>query len=96
MKENDSHGYCDLSLSAEAANLALEGLLAGRTNVPAWKGVIRQLEDQLAAGAMTKQATANQAEGLLGFADRMLQTPYPPTPMRPTRCRQHEALEDVS
>jgi hypothetical protein len=94
VKENDSHGYCDLFLSAEAANLAPEGLLTGRNNVPGWKAVIRQLEDQLAAGPMTQQAAADQAEGLLGFADRMLQTPFAPTPMRPTRRCQHDALED--
>ena len=87
VKENDSHGYCDLSLSAEAASLAPEGLLTGRNNVPGWKAVIRQLEDQLAAGPMTYQAAADQAEGLLGFADRMLQTPFAHTPMRPTRRR---------
>jgi hypothetical protein len=40
VKENDSHGYCDLSLSAEAASLAPEGLLTGRNNVPGWKAVI--------------------------------------------------------
>ena len=94
VKENESYGYCNLSLSAEAATLAPEGLLAGLNNVPGWKAIIRQLEDQLAAGPTTQQATADRAEGLLGFADRMLQAPYAPTPMRPIRRRQHDALEE--
>ena len=94
MKENDSHGYCDLSLSAEAARLAPEGLLVGLNNMPGWKAVIRQLEDQMAAGPTTQQATADQAEGLLGFTDQMLQAPYTPSPMCPTRRRQHDALEE--
>ena len=40
VKENKSHGYCDLSLSAEAARLAQEGLFMALTNVPGWKAVI--------------------------------------------------------
>ena len=36
VKESESHGYCDLSLSAEGASLAPEGLLAGLNNVPGW------------------------------------------------------------
>ncbi len=40
VKENDSHGYCDLFLSAEAANLAFNALLTGRNNVPGCKAVI--------------------------------------------------------
>ena len=46
------------------------------------------------AGPTTRQAPADQAEGLLGFADRMLQAPYAPTPMRPTHCCQHDVLEE--
>ena len=42
---------------------------------------------------MTEQAAADQAEGLLDFADRMLKTPYAATPMRPSRHCQHEVLE---
>jgi hypothetical protein len=94
VKESDSHGYCKLFLSSEAAKLAPEGLLEGHNNVPCWKAIIRQLEDQLAAGPLTEQAAADQAEGLLGFADRMLKTPFAPTPMRPSRRRQHDLLED--
>ena len=94
MKESDSHGYCKLFLSSEAAKLAPEGLLEGHNNVPGWKAIIRQLEDQLAAGPLAEQAAADQAEGLLGFADRMLKTPSAPTPMRPSRRRQHNSLED--
>ena len=95
-KENDSHGYCKLVLSSEAAKLAPEGLLGGRNNVPGWKAVICQLEDQLAAGPpSSQQAAADQAEGLRGFAARMLKTPYAPTPMRPARGRrQHNEMED--
>ena len=40
VKENDSHGYCGLSLSAEAASLAPDGLLTGLNNVPGWKAVL--------------------------------------------------------
>ena len=95
VKENDTHGYCKLSLSAEAAKLAPEGLLEGRNNVPSWKAVIRQLEDQLVAGPPTTQrASADHAEGLMGFAARMLKTPYAPTPMLPPRHRQHDDMED--
>ena len=94
MKESESHGYCKLFLSSEAAKLAPEGLLEGHNNVPGWKAVICQLEDQLATGPMTEQAAANQVEGLLDFADRMLKTPYAPTPMRPSRRQQHNSLED--
>ena len=95
MKENDSHGYSKLYLSGEAARLAPEGLLERRNNVPGWKAVIRQLEDQLAAGPPeTQQAATDQAEGLMGFADRMLKTPYATTPMRPTRRRQHDEVGD--
>ena len=61
--------------------------------MPGWKAVIRQLEDQLAAGPMRGKAAADQAEGLLDFANRMLKTPYAATPMRPSRRRQHDALE---
>ena len=43
---------------------------------------------------MTQQATADQAEGFLGFTDRMLQAPYAPSPMCPTHRRQHDALEE--
>jgi predicted nucleic acid-binding Zn-ribbon protein len=95
VKENDSHGYSDLYLSGEAARLAPEGLLGRRNNVPGWKAVIRQLEDQLAAGPPeTQQAAADQAEGLMGFANRMLKTPYATTPMRPTRRRQRDEVGD--
>jgi len=84
-----------LSKLKEAAKLAPEGLLEGRNNVPGWKAVIRQLEDQLAAGPPTTQrAAADHAEGLMGFADRMLKTPSAPTPMRPPRRRQHDDMED--
>ena len=94
VKENNSHGYCKLFLSSEAAKLAPEGLLESRNNMPGWKAVICQLEDQLAVGPTTEQAAAVQAEGLLDFADRMLKTPYAATPMRPSRRRQHDLLED--
>ena len=61
VKESDSHGYCKLFLSSEAAKLAPEGLHKGHNNVPDWKAIIRQLEDQLAAGPLAEQAAANQA-----------------------------------
>jgi hypothetical protein len=94
VKENDSHGYCKLFLSSEAAKLAPEGLLESHNNMHGWKAIICQLEDQLAAGPTTEQAVAVQAEGLLDFADRMLKTPYTATPMQPSRRRQHDSLED--
>jgi hypothetical protein len=95
VKESRSHGYCKLfSSSDEAAKLAPEGLLEGHNNVPGWKAVICQLEDQLAAEPMTEQAAADQAKGLLDFADRILKTPYTPTPMQPARRCQHNSLED--
>ena len=95
VKANDSHGYSNLYLSGEAARLAPEGLLARRNNLPGWKAVIRQLEDQLAAGPPeTQQAAVDQAEGLMGFADRMFKTPYATTPMRPTRRRRHDEVGD--
>ena len=84
IKENNSHGYCKLFLSSEAAKLTPEGLLESRNNMPGWKAGICQLEDQLAAGPTTEQAAAVQAEGLLDFADRMLKTPYAATPMWPS------------
>ena len=59
-----------------------------------WKAIICQLENQLAVGPTTEQAAAVQVEGLLDFADRMLKTPYAATPMRPSRRRQHDLLED--
>ena len=43
---------------------------------------------------MTEQAAADQAEGLLDFADRILKTLYTPTPMGPSRRCQHDSLED--
>ena len=67
VKENESYGYCKLFLSSEAAKLSPEELLEGRNNVPGWKAVIRQLEDQLAVGPKTEQAAADHAEGLLDF-----------------------------
>ena len=54
VKENNSHGYCKLFLSSEAAKLAPEGLLASRNNMPGWKAVICQLEDQLVVGPTTE------------------------------------------
>ena len=71
-------------LSSEAGKLAPEGLLQSRNNMPGWKTVICQLEDQLATGPTMEQAAAVQAEGLLDFADRMLKTPYAATPMWPS------------
>jgi len=40
VKESDSHGYCKLFLSSEAAKLAPEGLLEGHNSVPCWKAII--------------------------------------------------------
>jgi hypothetical protein len=63
------------------------GLLASRNTTAGWKAIIRQLEDQLAAGAEDPEEVAAQAEGLAGFAEQALKTPYATTSMLANRRR---------
>ena len=94
VKENEAHAYSELSLSPEAAALAPPELLASRNNTPGWKAIIRQLEDQLAAGAGNPDEAAEQAAGLVQFAERVMKTPYATTPMRVTLGRVHKSEDN--
>jgi len=68
--------------------LARGGLLLSRNNMPGWKAIFRQLEDQAVAGEVgSKEEVAAQAMGLVGFAERVLKTPYAVTPLRRAQCR---------
>ena len=88
VKANDAHAFSELCLTAAAAALAPGGLLSSRNNMSGWKAIFRQLEDQLAAGqGETEEEVEAQAVGLVGFAERVLKTPYAVTPMRGTRRR---------
>jgi len=83
VKENDAHAYSELCLTAEAAALAPGGFLSSRNNMPGWKAIFRQLGDQAAAGEVgSEEEVAAQAVGLVGFAERVLKTPYAVTPLR--------------
>ena len=63
-----------------------------------WKAIVRQLEDQLAAGvAKTHEEVAAQAVGLSGFLERVLKTPYTFTPLQPSHhqvCMDEDREED--
>jgi hypothetical protein len=87
VRENDSHGYTEVCLPAEAAALATKELLESSNNVGGWKAIIRQLVDQSAAGEVEPQEEAARAAGLAEFANRVLKTPFATTPMRATRRR---------
>jgi hypothetical protein len=69
VKENEAHGYTKVCLTANAASLAPEGLLESCNNVGGWKAIIRQLEDQLAAGEVEPEVVAAQVAGLMEFAN---------------------------
>ncbi len=87
VRENDSHGYTEVCLPAEAAALATKDLLESSNNVGGWKAIIRQLVDQSAAGEVEPQEEAARAACLAEFANRVLKTPFATTPMRATRRR---------
>ena len=87
VKENNAYGYSELCLTATGAALAPEGLLASRNTMATWKAIIRQLEDQSAAGEVRPEDVAAQAMGLAGFAERVLKTSYAVTPLCSTCCR---------
>ena len=91
VKENNAYAYSELCLMAVAAALVPKGLLRSRNNMAGWKAIVRQLEDQSAAGvAKTHEEVAGQAVGLAEFAERVLKTPYAVTPLlRPSRRRVH-------
>jgi hypothetical protein len=91
VRENNAYAYSKLSLSPEAAALAPPGLLASRNTTAGWKAIIRQLEDQLAAGA---EEVAAQAEGLAGFVEQALKIPYATTPMLANRRHARLVNED--
>ncbi len=89
VRENNSYAYSELFLSPEAATLAPPEVLGGINNVSCWKAIIRQLEDQLAAGVAEPAVAAAQAAGIVEFTERVLKTPYTITPMRALRCHPH-------
>ncbi len=88
VRENESYGYSELCLSPEAAALAPPEVLERPNNVAGWKAIIRQLQDQVTAGETEPEAVAAQAAGIVGFAERVLKTPYATTPLRPSRRRR--------
>lgn len=88
VRENESYGYLELCLTPEAALLAPPEVLEGQNNVTGWKAIIRQLQDQVAAGAIEPEVAAAQAAGIVGFAERVLKTPYATTPLQSTRRRR--------
>ncbi len=94
VRENDTYAYAEICLSPEAAALAPSGLLASHNTTVGWKAIIHQLEDQLAAGVENIEEVATQAEGLAGFAERALKTPYATTPMLANRRRARLDVED--
>ena len=94
VKENESHGYAEVCLPANAAALAPEGLLESTNNVAGWKAIIRQLIDQLAAGEVAPAEAAAMGAGLSEFADRVLKTPYAITPMRASRRKVRMSDDD--
>ena len=65
-----------------------------------WKAIILQLEDQMAAGVAKPVMAAAHAAGIVGFAERVLKTPYAITPLRPSHWRPHndgkEGKEEVA
>ena len=94
VKENEAYGYSELCLTAAGAALAPEGLISSRNTMTGWQAIIRQLEDQAAAGEVEPAEAAAQAEGLAGFAERVLKTPYATTPLRSSRRRVHMDMDD--
>jgi hypothetical protein len=94
VKENEAHGYTKVCLTDKVALLAPEGLLESRNNVGGWKAIIRQLEDQLAAGEVEPEVAAAQAAGLTEFANQVLKTPYATTLMRATGHRMRSESDD--
>ncbi len=94
VRENNAYAYAEIYLSPKAAALAPSGLLASHNTTVEWKAIIRQLEDQLAAGVENPEEVAAQAEGLAGFAERALKTPYATPPMLANRCRACLDVED--
>jgi hypothetical protein len=94
VRENNAYAYAEICLSPEAAALAPSGLLASHNTTVGWKAIIRQLEDQLAPGVENPEEVAAQAEGLAGFAERALKTPYATTPMLANRRLAHLDVED--
>ena len=87
VKENNAYAPSELCLTAAAAALAPEGLLRSRNNMAGWKTIVRQLEDQSAAGvAETHEEVDAQAVGLAGYAERILKTPYAVTPLQLSCC----------
>jgi hypothetical protein len=87
IRENNAYAYAEICLSPEATALAPSGLLASHNTNVGWKTIIRQLEDQLAAGVENPEEVTAQAEGLVGFAERSLKTPYATTPTLANRRR---------
>jgi hypothetical protein len=94
VRENDAYAYAEICLSPKAAALAPSGLLPSHNTTTGWKAIIRQFEDQLAAGVENPEEVAPQAEGLAGFAERALKTPYATTPMLANHHRARLDVED--
>jgi hypothetical protein len=94
IRENNAYTYAEICLSPEAVALALSGLLTSHNTTVGWKAIIHQLEEQLVAGVENPEEVAPQAEGLAGFAERALKTPYASTPMHANRRRARLDVED--